>query len=447
MKRALALLLVLCVCLVCLPGGALELQDCHRVKLTRHDEKQVNGSVVRQWQVQTALPEVDEELRELRQAYVDELAPSLKPAKNTTSQNSRLDVETRYSRTGLSWLSFVVQARVTYHRELIEQQLTTRTYDMERGTRVYLVDIFEDENEEAWAMVEREVRAQLTAYFPDTEPDQAALDELCTHEALTYADFSLHGMSLVLHYPAQALYPGKHTLMDVVLYYPAIRGYMTEEARAQTDNTAYYKTCALTFDDGPSRTNTTVLLNNLMSEGSLATFFVLGNRIEEYVDIVQKEHDNGHAVASHNWNHVDIRKTSTANIRSMRDKVDRQMIAAFGLPAPYDRVPYGLYPQMIKAKVGWAYIQWSVDTYDWRDRSTKAVLATVKKEIHDGAIILCHDIKDNTPESAKQICRWLAENGYIMLTVDELFAKDGVTLEPNTVYYRCENGDTSIKKR
>ena len=34
-----------------------------------------------------------------------------------------------------------------------------------------------------------------------------------------------------------------------------------------------------------------------------------------------------------------------------------------------------------------------------------------------------------------------------MLTVDELFAKDGVTLEPNTVYYRCENGDTSIKKR
>ena len=35
------------------------------------------------------------------------------------------------------------------------------------------------------------------------------------------------------------------------------------------------------------------------------------------------------------------------------------------------------------------------------------------------------------------------ENGYMLLTIDELFAKDGVTLEPETVYYRCQNGDTS----
>ena len=35
----------------------------------------------------------------------------------------------------------------------------------------------------------------------------------------------------------------------------------------------------------------------------------------------------------------------------------------------------------------------------------------------------------------------------MLLTIDELFAKDGVTLEPDTVYYRCVEGDTSIKKR
>ena len=32
------------------------------------------------------------------------------------------------------------------------------------------------------------------------------------------------------------------------------------------------------------------------------------------------------------------------------------------------------------------------------------------------------------------------------LTIDELFAKDGVTLQPNKVYYRCYQGDTSIRK-
>ena len=42
--------------------------------------------------------------------------------------------------------------------------------------------------------------------------------------------------------------------------------------------------------------------------------------------------------------------------------------------------------------------------------------------------------------------RWLEEQGYMLLTVDELFAKDGVVLEPNKVYFRCDEGDTSMRK-
>ena len=141
------------------------------------------------------------------------------------------------------------------------------------------------------------------------------------------------------------------------------------------------------------------------------------------------------------------RKSSASALRGMREKCDNALIAAIGIPTRYNRVPYGLYPQMIKAKTGWAHIQWSVDTYDWRGKSAKAVLTTVKKEIHDGAIILCHDIKDNTPEAAKLVCNWLQENGYMLLTIDELFAKDGVVLEGDQVYFRCEDGETTIKKK
>ena len=101
---------------------------------------------------------------------------------------------------------------------------------------------------------------------------------------------------------------------------------------------------------------------------------------------------------------------------------------------------------MIRAKVGWAYIQWSLDTYDWRGITTNEVMQKVRKKLQDGDIILCHDIKDHTPASAKQIVRYLEEQGYMPLTIDELFAKDGVTLEPDTVYFRCSEGDTSIRK-
>ena len=174
---------------------------------------------------------------------------------------------------------------------------------------------------------------------------------------------------------------------------------------------------------------------------------MLGNRIGSYEDLVQREHDEGNAVASHNWHHGNVSKSSASALRAMVDKCDKAMVAAIGLPTRYNRVPYGLYPQMIKAKTGWPLIQWSVDTYDWRGRSTKTVLNTVREQISDGDIILCHDIKDNTPASTLAIANYLAEEGFMLLTIDELFAKDGVTLEPDTVYYRCVEGDTSIKKR
>ena len=121
------------------------------------------------------------------------------------------------------------------------------------------------------------------------------------------------------------------------------------------------------------------------------------------------------------------------------------LIKSIGIPVRYDRVPGGRYPRMVEVKVGWAYIQWSLDTYDWRGRKPSEVLSSVKKKIRDGDIILCHDIKDNTPESTRQIVHYLEEEGYMLLTIDELFAKDGVKLEKYKVYYRCENGDTSIR--
>ena len=221
---------------------------------------------------------------------------------------------------------------------------------------------------------------------------------------------------------------------------------MTEEGKTETDNLSYYRTCALTFDDGPSAKNTPGVLDALMETGARGTFFVVGNRIKENRWLVQREHDNGNAIGAHNWHHGNVTKSSGSALRAMPQKVNTAMIKSIGIPVRYDRVPGGRYPRMIEVKVGWAYIQWSLDTYDWRGISTAAVMRKVKNKLRDGDIILCHDIKNNTAESTRQIARYLEEEGYMLLTIDELFAKDGVKLEPNKVYYHCEQGDTSIRK-
>ncbi len=446
LKKAGILLLILLICFMNMPvSGAESLRDCHRVTNKASVTTQKNKSQVKLWHVETAHPEVTEEINGIAQAWADELSPDLPKAGNNGKKNSRLDVEIRYSRTGLTWLSFLVQARTTYHQKLTAQQFTTRTYNMETGDRILLTDIFEDDDE-TWNMLGETVRQALTDYWPDVEPDAEALNRLCTREALEQADFTLHGMSLVLHYPAQLLYPDQYTLMDVTFFYPDIRDRMTEEGKTETDNLSYYRTCALTFDDGPSAKNTPGVLDALMETGARGTFFVVGNRIKENRWLVQREHDNGNAIGSHNWHHGNVTKSSGSALRAMPKKVNTAMIKSIGIPVRYDRVPGGRYPRMIEVKVGWAYIQWSLDTYDWRGISTAAVMRKVKNKLRDGDIILCHDIKNNTAESTRQIARYLEEEGYMLLTIDELFAKDGVKLEPNKVYYHCEQGDTSIRK-
>ncbi len=448
MKKLLAAILAVMMLLGMAPAMAetegLSIRECHQFTLKKKDTTQSNKSVIRLWHIDTANDDVDAELMALAQQYADEIGPTLQKAGNATSRNSRLDVPIRASRTGLTWMSFLVQARITYHRDLIGQEFTSRTYNMETGERILLTDIFAQDSA-GWDVLRQAVEDTVNAYFPDEAPNADALAAATTREALENTDFTLHGMSLVLHLSAGDFYPGRYTNIEVPLMYPDIRQYMTDDAQIETDNLAYYKTVALTYDDGPSRTPTTQVLNSLLECGARATFFVLGNLIEDGKDLVQREHDEGHSVGSHNWSHASVENLSDYEMRAIVPKVNNKMIDAIGIPTRYNRVPYGLYNQMIRAKVGWPLIQWSVDTYDWRGRSTNTIMNNIRKQFTDGDIVLLHDIKELTPETTTTLIRWLEEQGYILLTVDEIFAKDGVVLKPDVVYYRCDDGDTSIK--
>ena len=159
-SRIAGLILALAISLTALLpvyAGAEALQDCHKVTNTYTETKGDNKTIVRLWHVETALDEVTQEINGIAEKYVEELGGNLPAGKDYQNQNSRLDVEIRYSRTGLSWMSFMVQARTIFHRELTDQQFTTRTYDMKTGMRITLGMIF-DEESEAWDLLANRVR-------------------------------------------------------------------------------------------------------------------------------------------------------------------------------------------------------------------------------------------------------------------------------------------------
>ena len=68
---------------------------------------------------------------------------------------------------------------------------------------------------------------------------------------------------------------------------------LTDEGRNNLKNIYHSETkrVFLTFDDGPSRTVTPVVLDTLKSENIKATFFLLGSRVELDPDLVKREYD------------------------------------------------------------------------------------------------------------------------------------------------------------
>ena len=452
MKKHLRSMLALLMCLFLLPtcAGAesrqLPLQDAHRVTMTQRSREQPNGATVHRWEIETAQPAVTEELNALAKAYEEELAPLM--ARPEPDNYSRLDVTIRHSRTGLTWMSFMVQARYVLNRETKDVRFTTRTYDMSTGEQLTLTDIFPADSD-AWSMLESAVRDGILTYYPDLEPEAEAFEAACRRENIEQMAFTLQAMSLVLHFHAADFYPGKEQLIEVTLFYPDIRPCMTEKAQAETDNLTYYPTIALTYDDGPNGWVTREMLNVLLKTGERATFFPVGNRMRTHAQYILREHDEGHAIATHNFEHAYANQVSADKLRDLKARVNRVHLDVLGIAPKYARAPGGIWTPMARAQIGWPLIQWTSQGTDWKGdngRDPYEVMAAIVGTADDGGIILMHDMQGNSVAASEMFITRLQEKGYIFLTVDELFAKDGVELQPDTPYWRCTGGVTTKEK-
>ena len=401
------------------------------------NEQLINGkqSFVYKETVKTSLPQVDEAVNALADQYEAALSGNLQASKNP-KRNSRLDIHILHSKRGLKALSFLVLARTSLNRKQLSSPFETRVFDMESGGSVALADLFPQDSP-AWDLIAQEVKKGLNAYFPKEQANADALNALCRRDAIQSAPFMLGPVCLTLHYEAGALYKGKPTLMQVRIPYGLLRDMMTDYGRELTDN-SMYKMAALTFDDGPSYTNTINLLNNLRQAGAQATFFLVGDRIEEYKDVVMRENDENHSLQSHHYKHVDADKSTVERVQSYTKKFYDALTGAVGTAPVMLRAPYGNFKMFKKAKVNLPFIEWDVDTKDWTGKSSSGVLSVVKELTKDGSIILMHDIKDKTAESARRAMEWLESKGFLCISVEDLFTYNGQPMTPNKVFFRID---------
>lgn len=445
MKKLLALL---CTAMVlCVPAMAEEQVEKYKEMpyYLRVTQKTEEGKLSKYQEIRRTYPDtmndaLDEQMRQLVDGMAERSA-ALVPQGNK-EEAATLDVGAVISRTGTSWMSFLTLAQITYEQETVCTEYDARVYDVETGERITLGDVF-PEDSEAWAILASAVREQLTAAWPGEAPDAAALDALCAKDALKAAPFTLGGVKLTLTYRADSVYPERqNTLLHVTLYYPEIREYMTEQAFAQTDNSRFAMV-ALTYDDGGGGKYTRRLLDELRSHGATATFFLVGRQMRRNHDNLVRQQNSGYSLQYHSYTHPYGHKVKYDQAFEEKAMFEAELSAITGVVPTLMRAPGGNEEKYERWEIGYPLIHWSLSSTDSGNPHVDAIASRVIRYAWDGDIVLLHDINDQVNKYSKKILDNFNSCGMMTVTVQELFARDGIVLEPNRTYYstKPENED------
>jgi peptidoglycan/xylan/chitin deacetylase (PgdA/CDA1 family) len=154
------------------------------------------------------------------------------------------------------------------------------------------------------------------------------------------------------------------------------------------------KVMALTFDDGPSPQYTPQVLDVLRDHGVRATFFVCGDNVIQYPDVIRRAIAEGHVIGNHTWSHPDLADLSAAEIRDQVQRTQQAVTDTAGHTPVLFRAPYGDFTDTtldICADLALRPISWSVDPEDWANPGTSTIVDRVLAGAATGAIVLHHD--------------------------------------------------------
>lgn len=192
---------------------------------------------------------------------------------------------------------------------------------------------------------------------------------------------------------------------------------------------------ALTYDDGPGY-YTDALLDLLDSYGAKATFFMIGEEIENYPDQVLREHEMGMEQGNHSWDHKTLTHLSDGEIEEEFERTSDLLESITGERPDLFRAPGGgINDAVYDNSLGMKSILWSIDTLDWETKDAQQTYDTVINNVQDGDIILMHEIYEATLKASEELIPKLQEMGYKLVTVSELAAAKGVDLETWESYY------------
>ncbi len=167
-----------------------------------------------------------------------------------------------------------------------------------------------------------------------------------------------------------------------------------------------------TFDDGPIPQSTPWIIDTLDKYGVKATFFMVGDNVRKYPELIDLIRSKGHRLGNHTYNHVGGFKWSSRDYLWNANKADRLIRSNLFRP------PHGWMrtAQYIRLRRHYTIIMWDLVTRDYSNLlNAEDVYDNVRRYARNGSIITFHDsLKsiDKLKIALPRCIEWLRDEGY-----------------------------------
>lgn len=190
--------------------------------------------------------------------------------------------------------------------------------------------------------------------------------------------------------------------------------------KGKSDEESSTKKIALTFDDGPNPDYTPQILDGLKERNVKATFFLLGEEVETYPEIVKRMYEEGHLIGNHTYDHVNLGHLCEGAACKQVKRTNEIIEEVTGYYPEFVRPPFGEWKENIDKDMTMIKVLWNVDPLDWATSNSDAVVQRVIQKCEDNDIILMHDASASSVKAALEIVDTLQKSGYEFVTVDQL---------------------------
>jgi cellulose synthase/poly-beta-1,6-N-acetylglucosamine synthase-like glycosyltransferase/spore germination protein YaaH/peptidoglycan/xylan/chitin deacetylase (PgdA/CDA1 family) len=221
---------------------------------------------------------------------------------------------------------------------------------------------------------------------------------------------------------------------------------------------------ALTFDDGPNPKYTKEILDILKEKHAEATFFVIGQNMQNWPGLVKREVAEGHIVGSHTFTHPNIAAIPTWLVDGELNSTQRLFEVVTGRTMRFFRPPYfgdaepstpaEVIPLLNAQALGYYTVGLRIDTDDWCPNrgalptggpcagfltTPQGIIDKVVDRLSDtnpetaGQVVLLHDSggdRSMTVKALPGLIDTLRARGYRLVTVAELAGKTSAEAMP-----------------